>query len=173
MIIKICKKHGDLTLEKMIKSGVTHGKQRYKCKACMKEVHRHNYEKNKEKIKLAHELYKAKDPIKYQEMKNISKRKAYAANADKYRARRRESEKKNPQLKRDRNKKYKDKIVGELSDIYVRKKLCENSGLSRKDIPQELVEFKRIVMRMKREIRKRNFENKTITGLEKINETKN
>jgi len=67
-IIKTCKKHGDLTQNQIIKSGITHGNQRYKCKLCMKEVHRNNYIKNKEKINEKTSEYKRNNRSRYNEL---------------------------------------------------------------------------------------------------------
>lgn len=64
-IIKTCKKHGDLTLDGLIKSGKNKdGTQRFRCKKCMKEIHHANYLKNKEHIITKSEEYKKNNPDK-------------------------------------------------------------------------------------------------------------
>lgn len=49
-IIKKCRHHGNLTQEEVIKSGLSSGKQLYKCRKCVKVARANNYAKNKEKI---------------------------------------------------------------------------------------------------------------------------
>lgn len=67
-IIKTCKKHGDLTIENLIKSGINNEIQQYKCKSCMKEIHRKNYEKNREKINARTSAYKKLHREKYNKL---------------------------------------------------------------------------------------------------------
>lgn len=151
-IIKVCKKHGELTIDFLIKARInTNGEQAYRCKICMQELHRDHYKKNKEKVLLAHDLYRQKDPLKYQDIKNSSKRKMYALNPEKYRElsqRRDTKEKKNA-----RNKIYREKIVNNLSDVYVKKIISDNSGLSRSCIPGSWVGVIKECIKLKRKIK--------------------
>ena len=68
LIIRQCKYHGDLTIDDMIKSGFTDGKQRYKCKKCMKVIHHNNYLKNKTTIDEKRKLHKAANREYYRKM---------------------------------------------------------------------------------------------------------
>ena len=49
-IMKICIKHGKLDINQIIKCGIRKDIQRYRCKACQKELHHNNYLKNSESI---------------------------------------------------------------------------------------------------------------------------
>jgi len=56
-------------------------------------------------------------------------------------------------LNQARNK-IQSKRVKELSDHYIKQLLCSNSSLSRKDIPQEVIETKREHLKLTRKLRK-------------------
>jgi hypothetical protein len=76
MIFKVCKKHGDLNEEKIIKSGIRkNGSRLYKCKFCHQEVRKNNYLKNKDKIKLKNKLWKEKNPERAKELNKRYKKK--------------------------------------------------------------------------------------------------
>lgn len=150
-----CAKHGDLFWSAAIKSGKEpSGRQRYKCKECMKAIHADNYKRNKEKITQAHALYKEQDPAKYRDMKNSSKRKCWALNKEKYIKKGLEFDKKHPDKKSARQKRYKDKAVKELTDGYVKQHIVAGTNLKFSDVPQSLVETKKEVMKLKRVIKK-------------------
>ncbi len=153
-VVKICKMHGELDFSKVIKAKVTvKGEQRYRCKLCMQELHKPHYEKNREKVLTAHATYRNQDPKKYQEIKNASKRKMYALHLDKYRKDRDEREKRNPEKKKLRQQRYKNKSVESLSDAYIKQNLVRETNLKFADVPQELVETKRASMQFKRLIK--------------------
>jgi hypothetical protein len=147
-----CTHHGDRFLENVIKSGVdkTNGKQRFKCKECMKRIHAENYKKNKTKILAAHNRYKEQDPEKYREMKNASKRKCWALNKEKYIKKSLDYDKKNPNKKRLRQRRFKNKAVKELADVYVKNQIVRDTRLKWADIPQEMVDIKKGIMTIKR-----------------------
>lgn len=75
IIIKRCIKHGDLTQDKVIKSGISKGAQKYKCRACMKDFHHNHYERNREDIHEKSRLYKSKHREKFRELNRKYKRK--------------------------------------------------------------------------------------------------
>lgn len=150
-----CAKHGDLFWPNAIKSGKEpSGRQRYKCKECMKALHADNYKRNKEKILQAHANYKEQDPEKYRDMKNSSKRKCWALNKKKYIKKGLEFDKKNPDKKSARQKRYKDKAVKDLTDAYVKQHIVAGTNLKFADVPQSLVDTKKGVMSLKRTIKK-------------------
>ncbi len=68
LVVKKCIKHGALTIDKIIKSGVKSGIQQYKCKQCMKESHVRYYEKNKEYVANKTKAYKKANMEKYKEL---------------------------------------------------------------------------------------------------------
>ena len=67
-IIKICYKHGKLTLSQCIKSGVKNNIQKYKCHECHKIFRKNNYEKNKEKICLKTKKWREENKEKRREI---------------------------------------------------------------------------------------------------------
>jgi hypothetical protein len=153
-IIKNCKYHGNLYIGDIIKKGTnSKGIQTYRCKKCMHILHKNHYENNKDKVKKAHKEYREKDPQKYREICNKSKRKMYSLDKEKYQKRQLDWDKNNPDMKSKRQKRYKDKAVKELNDIYVKQHLVAGTGLKHADIPQELVELKRTMMLLKRNIK--------------------
>ncbi len=170
--ILACKAHGKLFIElnQVIKSGISYGIQRYKCRACMKEIHAKNYLKNKDKIKQAHETYKKKDPKKHREMKNASNRKMRGLNIEESRKRTLAYDKAHPLAKSIRQKRYKDKQVEEVHDMYVKQQLVAGTGLKHSDIPDSLVAFKKALIIGKRKIKAIIEQNKINDTLEKIYE---
>lgn len=91
--LMICKHHGNLFIDAVIKSGHRDGKQRYKCRMCMKRLHANHYANNKLKIRERHRAYFESNPDKIRDIKNASKRKMYALDPDKYRMKRKLSDK--------------------------------------------------------------------------------
>lgn len=111
-----------------------------------KENRKEHYAKNKEKI-----IQKAKEWAK----------KAFEKNPDKIREKRRARKKaykaKDPQhyneMARKWNRKAENVIASELRDCYIRQLLCKHAvikRLSAKDIPQELIEVKRLEIQIRR-----------------------
>lgn len=167
MLAKTCKHHGQLNQEDIIKSGVSNGKQQYKCKLCMKVLHRKNYEKNKDSI-----LKKAREYKK----NTFGWRKKASAYDAKYRAQNPEKRKisdakyrsKNLQKRRSQQSQRRKKEVEALADSYVKGKICRGTNLVASDIPQSLVEFKRALMKMNIKIRQIKRENKLTLLTEKL-----
>lgn len=77
-IIKICRKHGNLTLSEINKSGTTHGTLRYKCKKCQKELHHKNYLKNIDKINAKNIKWKKENLLRVRELNKKVKNKAHS-----------------------------------------------------------------------------------------------
>ena len=144
-------------------------------KAMVKEFHKNNpdymkeyYQANKEKIAINREVYRAANKEKIAAQQREWRHKDFAENPDKVRAQRRA--KKAKQKAKDpaaynammakSNVRTQKKMVAELTDSYVRQKLARDPQdgprkISAKDIPQSLVEAKRlqllILRRMKDE----------------------
>lgn len=139
MILKNCKKHGDLTANDLIKKGkLASGNQAYRCKKCMKELHSKNYANKKEII-----LKKIKEYKELNKERVKSWKKAYAKK----------------HLERDRDKKrardhklYLKSKKG-LEDRYIKHLICKRSMLRYQDIPKSFIEFKRILLQVKKTIK--------------------
>lgn len=153
--LKKCLKHGDLFLPDLIKSGKSRwtGGQLYKCRQCMRIFHKTHYLANREKILSAHDKYRQENTEKYREIKNKSKRKMYALNQKKYTKRSHDYDKLNPQKKIERQKRNKNTATKELKDVYVKQQLVRGTKLLFKDIPQDMVDTYKEVMKIKRAIK--------------------
>jgi hypothetical protein len=153
-VLKTCEIHGKLYSKDLIKSGKTPaGTQQYKCKECMKILHRNHFQKNKEKVCLKTKLYRINNPDKV---------KQYYMNDKKNRLKRISQERMRNKIYREKNKEIlarksnalKRKRRQELHDTYIARLLSErHSELSTKDIPKSMIEIKRILIKMKRMIR--------------------
>ena len=66
-----CKKHGSLFLKNVIKSGKGRliGEQRYKCRECMRELHKNYYQRNKDYVLNKCSDYKKNNPDKIKEIR--------------------------------------------------------------------------------------------------------
>jgi hypothetical protein len=127
MIHKTCKKHGELYMDDLIKEGFnSKGQQNYRCKKCSKERRDNHYKKNRDKI--------------------MEKQRQYRTNNLRYRL-----------IHKDRlneiHSKRKKMYLKTLHDVYIKKCMIGKSRLRSKDIPQALVEIKRIVIQIKRKIK--------------------
>lgn len=160
-IILKCQKHGDLTLDKCNKHGMQGGKQIYRCKQCLFDIRKTYYEKNKDTVKIRTNQYRKNNPDKV-----LAIRKAYwLENKEKIkiaeRARRKLYDLRHPEQERMRSRRYKRKASKELRDSYIKCKLVMGTNLSRRDIPPEIIEIKRLQIQIKRKI-------KTMYSQEKI-----
>jgi hypothetical protein len=173
-ILYKCQKHGELLAGQTIKAGIEKsGKQRWRCKECMKHLHHQNYLRNKERIDRKNAVYKEKNPEKFTELNREWYRKSAPLNRDKLRARYKKYRKENSEKASARQKRFKSRAVRELDDVYVKQTLCARSSLRHEDIPQELVDLKRAQMLFRRQI-KLSIDNKAIKDLEKqLNELEN
>lgn len=67
-----CKKHGKLGFDDMIRAGYqSSGNPRYKCRRCMKDMHRSHYERNKEKYVIKQRIYRAENAEQVKEKKRL------------------------------------------------------------------------------------------------------
>lgn len=154
-IIKICKKHGELKKEDIYFYKTRINNIYPRCKICMKviteKLRKNGYYKKWNKTekgilskKKNHD--KVKDTSEFKE----KRKKYYIKTRDWNR-----KNKNNPIYKikkRESSKKY-CKILG---DYYIRKLLIRHNNLKSKDIPIGLVNLKKEMVRIKREIRKIN-----------------
>jgi len=109
-------------------------KGRNKCKECIKEYKKEYRQKNKERIK---EYYqKNKECIKEYYQKNKERIKEYRQ--------------KNKECIKEYNKEY----VEQCTDGYIRRLLAKDSTLNSLDIPQGLIESKRLLIQIERYIKK-------------------
>lgn len=133
-----CKTHGELLEAQLNKCGIKNGNQRYKCKICAKAIRDKNYQKNKEKTLKKQADWRKNNKEKITEIKKLS----YHKN-------------KNNDNQKTRRKKYWAHGVGSLTDTYVRGLMHRDSNLNMRDIPDELVELKRVILKIKRQIKEK------------------
>lgn len=150
-----CPTHGDLYLKDVIKAGKSRytGIQNYKCRVCHQQIKKEYYKRNKEYVLAKCQEYKNKNPEKIREIKNASKRKMFAIDAEKYRKKRDKYDKNNPEKKRARQKRFQRNAIENLTDSYVKQQIVRNTDLKHKDIPQPVVEMSRDIMKLKRFIK--------------------
>ncbi len=166
--LKTCHTHGKLYQEDVIKSGKSRdGSQQWKCKKCMKEIHKKNYELNKLTISEKHKKYRTENK---EQVKKI-KRESWLKHREKYLKRENERrlrfKKLNPELYKQNDRKR----VDELSDSYVKKIIVNRTSLKNADVPQPLVECMRVIIQLKRKIKKEKDQNKLTTLKEKVDGT--
>lgn len=148
-IIKICKKHGELS-ENDVRGGIYKGRKYIKCKQCETERSRIYSKKlylDPDLVKIKHERDKARwenkkheITLKRQQPDALEKRKeAYRKNIDKYRS-----------FYKGKQKKYRD----ELHDTYIKKIIQNGNSLIRFDsISRQIVDLKRSLMILKKGIK--------------------
>lgn len=173
--LKTCHKHGKLYKDDVIKSGKSQwtGDQKWKCKQCMKEMHKRNYELNKLKINLKAKNYRAKNPEKVRSIKLASRRKKQDIENEKSRARWEKWEKENPGKVREMNARVKKSGRAELTDSYVKQGIVKRTGLKHHEIPQELVDAKRAIMMLKRQVKTKIDHDKILIRMEERQSGKN
>lgn len=157
IIKKTCKHHGILNQKDIVKAGIAYGKQRYKCRICLKFLHKKHYENNKDVVLKKTKEYKKNHP-NWEEIKKISDAKYRINNKDslnqahaRYRMKNLD---KRRAVEKDRKKVYRET----LADPYIKDQIAYGSNLKHSDIPQALVEFKRVVYMLKRKIRENKSE---------------
>jgi hypothetical protein len=104
----------------------------------MKDLHRAHYEKNKDKLLRKTKQYREEN----KELVKEWKRNDQERNREKYRPR-----------KRERDKKANKYAVKNLTDPYIKHLLSKNSEMKYTDIPEQLIELKRTLIKIKRLIR--------------------
>jgi hypothetical protein len=169
-----CAKHGNCFKDDVIKSGKSQwtGEQKYKCRKCMKDLHKAHYELHKTEVLLKNRKRKQENPEKVRLQKLNSRLKKQLIESKKTRERFDRWEKRNPQHAAERNRKFKIQSVNELNDSYVRQSLVKRTGLKCADIPQELIEEKRAILTLKRRVKKDIDQDKILKQLEANNEQK-
>lgn len=139
-IIKTCATHGELTAEQC---NIT--AKRIRCKQCQRDTANKHYAVHKDRnIKRVRE-YRANNKDRLRKMKYES----WLRNKEKYVERR----------KRD-HRKYFLRAKANLEDNYVKSCLQKHSGLRYKDMPPELVEFKRVILMIRRKMKMSELEAK-------------
>lgn len=145
-IVKVCKKHGALTLKQ------TYPRKGVKwifCRACRSERVKSRLLKNPES------LAKYRENARKWKAKNIEKVRDYAS--DYY--------KKNKDKYLLICKNYNRNSRKELKDKYIKKLICARSSLRHRDIPVEYVDFYRETLLLKREIKNVNKESSRTKGI--------
>lgn len=151
-IVKVCMYHGPLDENQANKSKKTNGFS-YRCKQCQKESHKKHYEANKEHVKTKQKQYREENKEKVREIKRASYRKhgyKYNSNWKKYRLKRMMCD---PEKEQIENTLRKRKARETLTDGYVRNIVVRRSNLKHKDIPQQVVDFARQVLLLKRKLK--------------------
>lgn len=151
MIVKQCKVHGGLTESQIYKNR--------KCIVCCKEYTAKYQALHPEKVKLACKAWKKNNGKKIKEYRdkfnteNNERKVLHDKVACKkyYRNNREKINKKTSEL-------IKKKTI-ELHDSYVKAKLARQYNMKTKDVPQWMVELKKPLLMIKREIRKKNENN--------------
>ncbi len=134
-----CSYHGKLADNEIIKKGKSKsGIQRYRCKICMQQLHKKNYEKNKATLKIKQAKYRAENKEKVAANKKKSRIKTFAKHKEK---------------RNLYSQEYCKKQIEELGDNYIKRIFTKRTLLKTKDIPASLVEMKREVIRLKRLIK--------------------
>jgi len=144
-VVKFCKHHGNLT-ENDIKVWPYKNKILRRCKMCIKEKNA-RYQARKSQDSEWIKNRKEKDRIFWLENKDrITEKRKQPEKL----AKRRQTYANNPEHFRlqcnNKQKIYRQ----ELNDTYIRRILTENQGLKPTDIPQEMVDIKRILIKVKR-----------------------
>lgn len=157
--LRKCGRHGDLYEEDIIKAGKEKsGNQKYRCKKCMSDLHRKNYELNKTKIALRAAKYRNNNRDRVNAIKRKS---ANRYNLD--RLSRLEPDKmylaaQRHKIEKSRKRDLNVQDVQELTDSYVKRKIVYRSGLKSCDVPPELVEAKRALMMLNRNLKRKRDE---------------
>lgn len=152
-IVKTCKHHGALTRDKVVKKCKSAtGKQLYRCKECLKIFHRNHYEKNAERLKAQVKEFNENNRELYITRKRVYSKKYREKHCDSERARMRKME----QRQRE-----------QLHDAYIKKLITKRSILLKEDIPQKLIDLKRALLLLKRQL---NNDKRTTTNGEDKND---
>lgn len=174
-IVHTCKKHGRLTLEKVRVSHIEHHRIYYRCYQCDKD----KVALNRDKIRKNHKIWRENNPDKirvYSKIsheKNRERIKVYeseyrAKNKDTIRDKRKLRYQKNIDQKKEKSKifrklnkekvlktsrEYDRKSSNTLSDSYVKKLVALYGSIPRSKVTKELLNLKRLLMRLQTEIR--------------------
>ena len=156
---KICKTcNEEKPLDLFVKNKECSDGHEYLCLSCRKEYKAKYYIKNKEEIKKKNKIYWF---VNREKCLQINKN-YYQKNLVNGLLQRKKWRESNPEKVRAFYQKhqYKTRICSKnLTDSYVKSQLTKRTLLCNKEIPQELIELKRIQMLIKREIRNKNVIN--------------
>lgn len=163
MIVKVCKKHGDLTIDQCL----TYFEKRYsnpelprfKCKLC-NQVSQHKYvrtDKGNTKRKEYRKVYDKLNRPKLLVAKRIYKK----INRDKINQQEKERRAKNIEVYRASSRKYLKKHCDNIGDPYVKGLLARKFNISMTIIPLWMIELKREIIKLRREARKQDGMQKT------------
>lgn len=152
-ILKHCARHGRLTRKDVVANGKNEsGTQSWKCRQCLKIYHSNHYSKHSHKIKEYKE--KNKDKVRVIKAKSYQKNKhKYGEKAQAYNRERR----KDPvylESERERKRRNDRRSRETLSDAYIKKLIIRDEKISKYEIPQEMVELKRVNYLLNKEISK-------------------
>jgi len=154
--LKKCEKHGYLYINDVIKSGKTKaGTPQYKCRQCMQEIHKRNYQMNKLIIKEKHKKYRLENKEKIKQIKKES----FQKHGYKY-------------LPRENERKRLHDLKGsaELNDRYVKKLIVKRTTLSMSDVSPEMIECVRAIHLLKRKVKSKQKSQKLFGLKEKMND---
>jgi hypothetical protein len=159
-IVKICHKHGALTIEQVNKNGKDKiGIQLYKCKKCKADSYFNHYLKHKDQIYEKTKEWRLKNPERKRELNRIWAAKFRESNPGEATACKNAYDKAHHDKHRARRAKWSRKQVEEIGDKYIKDLLSRGSGLKWDEIPSELVDLKKAVLQLKRLIKRRKSEN--------------
>lgn len=163
-ILKICAHHGELTRSQLTTSGKhENGKISYRCKACLKKAHAKHYEANKDKVLSKQYQYRAENSEKVKKCRRESARKREHLKRIYERERRRQWALLNPEKEKERRLRH----AANLQDCYVKKVLTNSGVLKHGDIPKEMIEAKRAIMLLRRQLKNK----RKLIKMEKANVT--
>ena len=138
-----CKEEKSLDCFDLSKNG-GYGVQSY-CKDCMRIFKKKYYSKNKEKINKHSREYHLKNKEKI----NKYDREYYSKNKEKIAERQREYKLKNREKVRKKSREQRK----QLADVYVANLITQRTDLTIADIPSDLIEAKRLEIKIKRIIK--------------------
>lgn len=149
-VILNCKYHGACSIEQVIKCRKDKdGNQKYRCKACMKIMHKNHYQKNKEKVREHVANYRKENILKVRETRNRSKKKHREKNREKNKKRAAEYRIAHKEQVKARDKRYRHNSIREITDAYIRRLYFR--GKQEYEILKELADLFRISLLLKRE----------------------
>lgn len=151
-IIKVCIHHGKLDITRVVRAGKKDDVQLYKCRECLRRFHANHYQNHKHEYYEKHKSYKKENREKINEWK----RKYYFKYRDRDLPKKAASDKK--LYHRSRNA---------MDDRYIKMLIAKHSRIPYEMIPESIIEFKRILLMMKKTIK-----DETMKKLENKNEDK-
>lgn len=151
-IVKVCKIHGELKKDKVYSKKNKNGKTYFECKSCALKTCKIYANKFKEKISLHKKKYNLENKEKIKKWINLNRGKVYEIKK-RWRIKNREKYIKSWKEKNKRS-------VENMDDCYLRKLISDKSSLKHEDIPIELVEAKRDLLKFKRLIKEKYGGNK-------------